>query len=153
MERRLRELRVKCLDCGSEDFTVHQDFQRRRTFIVCDGCGAGDHPEKESCERDFRQEELHEALHAPTQKGRVYFISSEAEDAPIKIGYTTSEIDNRIKALQTGHPHKLTVLAEMDGSYRLEHALQRIFAGQKIYGEWFKRSRELTDLINALSER
>ena len=146
----MRELRVKCLDCGCEDITVHWTPGATRLGITCDGCGAGSNPPEESAERDIQQNGLHESLHAPAPKGKVYFIAPEGEEAPVKIGYTTTTVQSRIGVLQTGHPYKLRPIAEIEGSYQLESALHKIFAQHRLHGEWFKRSPELDALMNAL---
>jgi ribosomal protein S27E len=148
----MRELRIKCIDCGSEDFTIHTDHANRRIEVTCDSCGASSNSAKAGEKRDVRQKDIHARVYETTQKGRVYFVSSDQANAPVKIGYTTTGTKTRIGSLQTGNPHKLRSLAEIEGKQQLESALHKIFSGQKLTGEWFARSPELEALIEALSD-
>jgi plasmid maintenance system killer protein len=79
-------------------------------------------------------------------KGTIYFIKSD-ETKEIKIGYTSGEVEKRLKTLQTGHPHKLQVLATMPGSRDEEKTLHEKFASIRLNGEWFKPHPDLLDFI------
>jgi ribosomal protein S27E len=157
----LEELNIKCLDCEGEEFTLSHSRSEGQIKFTCDGCGAsvsfktGEGPltKEEGAKQHIRQEGIHAGIHETLPRGKVYFISSDAKEAPVKIGYTTSQIEDRVRVLQTGHPHKLEVLACVDGGYPLETAFHKIFASHRLYGEWFKRTPELTALVNALSQR
>lgn len=56
-----------------------------------------------------------------------------------KIGVTKNPIEVRLRCIQTGSPHKLT----LQGSYqspnyrRIESWLHRVYNSQKVKGEWF----------------
>lgn len=76
----------------------------------------------------------------------IYFLSYEESDL-IKIGYTSTTVEKRVATLQTGLPHRLIVLAHMDGSMSEEAALHRQFAEHRVNGEWFKPSPGLMELI------
>ena len=145
------ELGLRCTLCGCEDISVA--FDQSVCQITCDGCQAA------STSGDLRSEDLSEGVdaqttrgqEAPQRLGRVYFISSSDPEAPIKIGHTTSAIEDRIRVLQTGHPAKLEILAEIQGAIRLETALHRIFEDARVFGEWFRRDPKLMGLIRGLS--
>ena len=77
--------------------------------------------------------------------GTIYFI--QGENGPIKIGHTTGKPMTRLKSLQTGHPHKLTLLATAPGTKQMEKALHLRFRQYQLEGEWFKPSQELLDYI------
>lgn len=77
--------------------------------------------------------------------GLVYFIASS--DGHVKIGHTRGSIKRRLAALQTASPVRLTLLAASPGSFRLERQLHALFQGQRVLGEWFKRSDHLDAII------
>lgn len=77
--------------------------------------------------------------------GIVYFI--QAENGPIKIGHTRGDPTKRMQALQIGSPVRLTVLASLEGTYRLEKQLHEKFSQLRLIGEWFKPEQELLALI------
>lgn len=84
-------------------------------------------------------------------KTKVYFIQSENE-GPIKIGCAIDPIA-RMLSLQTSHPNQLRLLAVVDGSYKEEAKLHRLFANYRIKGEWFHPSTQLTEYIALISEQ
>ena len=73
----------------------------------------------------------------------VYFIyCSDRNNSPVKIG-VTSDIENRISALQTGNPYKLFCKAfipcnNKDQAYRLESFFHHQFRKNRMVGEWFR---------------
>ena len=73
----------------------------------------------------------------------VYFIyCGDRNNSPVKIG-VTSDIENRISALQTGNPYQLICkalipCADKDQAYRLESFFHRQFRKNRLIGEWFK---------------
>lgn len=84
-------------------------------------------------------------------KGTIYFIKSD-ETKEIKIGYTSGEVEKRLKSLQTGHPYKLQVLATMPGSRDDEKNLHERFASSRLSGEWFKPYPDLLVFIATVKE-
>lgn len=104
-------------------------------------------------------ESLHEGLHAQAPRrpespaGRVYFLGPARDNAPVKIGFTTGVVENRLKSIQTGYPERLTVLATVEGTIYDESALHARFARARLHGEWFKRTPELMELMAAYRER
>lgn len=82
----------------------------------------------------------------------VYFITApEKERFPIKIGRSNSaSIHGRIASLQTSHPYRLEFLFIMVGGHEQETNAHRAFADQRLIGEWFRRTSELSGVIEAL---
>jgi hypothetical protein len=84
----------------------------------------------------------------PVREGdpdRVYFI--QAGSGPIKIGVSRNPAARR-RALQLGHPEPLRLLGQMAGSYAAELIIQRMFAEQRISGEWYTPSDRLLEFIS-----
>lgn len=75
----------------------------------------------------------------------IYFI--QCETGEIKIGYTGGDPQARLETLSVGNPHKLTLLAAMEGGQDHEATLHRLFAAEHVRGEWFKPSEELLGII------
>ncbi|MGD6742963.1 GIY-YIG nuclease family protein [Streptomyces sp. BH106] len=65
----------------------------------------------------------------------VYLVGAEGLDL-VKIG-TTTDVDRRIRAMQTGLPLTLSVLWTCEGGRELERALHGEFRAQNRRGEWF----------------
>lgn len=76
----------------------------------------------------------------------VYFIQA-GQDGPIKIGVSDSVFD-RLKALQTGNPEPLRLIAAVIGDTQDELALHRRFRRQRLIGEWFRPSKKLLEYAN-----
>lgn len=77
----------------------------------------------------------------------VYFIGCD-ELRAVKIGYTSSsDASGRLASLQTGSPHKLSILAVVPGPDSLEKRLHREFSRSRLSGEWFSHTTILEDLI------
>jgi hypothetical protein len=75
----------------------------------------------------------------------VYFIQ-EGDEGPIKIGFSRN-VQERIKALQTGHAQPLRLLHAMRGTLDDEQRLHRRFARLRIQNEWFAPAPELLDWL------
>lgn len=82
------------------------------------------------------------------KKGVVYFIGMEGDHSAVKIGFA-AEIESRLSSLQTSSHHKLTVLATIKGTAKLEKALHRKFAADRIRGEWFYRTEAIEAFIKS----
>ena len=66
----------------------------------------------------------------------IYLIN--AQDTNLyKIGYTEN-LENRIKSLQTGCPHKLKTIKSVVGTLRQEKELHRFWNHTRKSGEWFE---------------
>ena len=81
----------------------------------------------------------------------VYFIQESAAGY-IKIG--TGCPYNRMRAMSTGNPWELKILKIIDGSYKEEGVVHRIFSKDRLYSnrEWFRPSKELLLFINSRRE-
>jgi len=73
----------------------------------------------------------------------VYFIyCGDQNHSPVKIG-VTSDLENRISALQTGNPYQLICKAlipcsDKKQAYHLESFFHKQFRKNRMNGEWFK---------------
>lgn len=83
------------------------------------------------------------------RQGTVYFIQSELKDS-IKIGYTSGNPEVRRKSLQTGHSHKLKVIATLPGKPEYEKELHKRFAKYRLHGEWFECHPDILAFISTL---
>ncbi len=75
--------------------------------------------------------------------GHVYFVSTDADGAPVKVGYTDGAIEHRLQSLQTGAPSRLVVIGCVPGARSLERTLHRELAAHRLHGEWFERGPAL----------
>ena len=80
-------------------------------------------------------------------KEKIYFVT---EGKYIKIGYTTQDIEKRIKQLNTGSVQNISLLGWMYGSKAKEKELHIKFAQSRVRynGEWFEPTEKLLDFIN-----
>ena len=76
----------------------------------------------------------------------IYLIKAE-ETNLYKIGYTAGKSKNRIKAMQTGCPHKLSVIEEVAGSVEKEKWLHKAFSEHRKQGEWFEFDEQIIDSV------
>ena len=60
----------------------------------------------------------------------------------IKIGWANN-VNRRLRALQTGHPEVLRLLAVLDGGRELERALHVRLGMHRALGEWFRPTPEV----------
>lgn len=77
----------------------------------------------------------------------IYFIQA-GNDGPIKIGYSDTTAESRLKSLQTGNHQQLKLLRQVNGSRQTEANCHIRFKEDHISGEWYKPSKELIDFIN-----
>jgi predicted GIY-YIG superfamily endonuclease len=83
----------------------------------------------------------------------LYFIK-ESKQPNYKIGYT-SNINNRIKELQTGNPRKLTIYKTILAlrCEKLETYLHTYFSDNKIKNEWFKlKTSHIKNIISKITD-
>lgn len=97
-------------------------------------------------ESNFWQTQNHGWLMQPKQR-HVYFIQCGEF---IKIG-TAIDVGARIRSIRASNPHPIEVLKVMPADDDLEKDLHKRFATSRHRGEWFKPSRELSDLIANVS--
>lgn len=86
-----------------------------------------------------------------SKSGWIYFVLS-SETKEIKIGYTERNVDKRIAEMQTGHPHKLELLASLSGNMEFEKSLHRKFGAMRIRGEWFMPDPALIQYIDVIKK-
>ena len=67
---------------------------------------------------------------------KVYLIK-DTKTGYIKIGFTSVDVNQRLKSLQTGNPSKLKLLKVYDGNMQDEQNLHKLFTNKKVGGEWF----------------
>lgn len=75
-------------------------------------------------------------------KGIIYYICCP-ETARLKIGFTKRAPEARLRALQTGSPTRLFLMAMQAGSIEAEQALHARFAESRLHGEWFEATDEI----------
>lgn len=90
------------------------------------------------------QRRMNQLVNAATDGSWIYIVGPSR--GPVKIGWT-SNLKSRLIRLQTASPVKLKLLAVMVGTRAEESALHRQFADARLSGEWFTRTREITDMI------
>lgn len=67
----------------------------------------------------------------------VYFIGN-VEEKIVKIGTTKNKVDLRLKGIQTGNPHKLTVFKTIPGNKQIETMYHLALHKYNLNGEWFR---------------
>lgn len=77
---------------------------------------------------------------------RIYF--AEVHDF-IKIGYADA-VKKRVKYLQVGGPYDINILHSTPGGPIEEEYIHRIFAADRVRGEWFRKTPRLLALIKVL---
>lgn len=69
-----------------------------------------------------------------------------------KIGVTLdTSIEKRIRALQTGNPNIITLVAKtgtIDNAYNIEKLLHEKFKSNRVRGEWFTLTKEELDFVH-----
>ncbi|WP_051334349.1 GIY-YIG nuclease family protein [Bradyrhizobium sp. Ai1a-2] len=79
----------------------------------------------------------------------VYFAQA-GDGGPIKIGFTSADPSDRIAALQTGCPTRISLLGYLAGSKRDEAGLHRRYSYLHLSGEWFRADESLIEAIGAM---
>lgn len=85
-----------------------------------------------------------------SKKGHLYVVKAEGTEQ-YKIGITSSRMTTRLSSLQTGCPHRLTVvyLFHHHAIRRLEAKLHAHFDAKRLTGEWFGlNSDDLIEVTN-----
>ena len=65
----------------------------------------------------------------------------------IKIGYTSNNVAERKRQLETGNPHGIVVIGTVQGSKMHETDLHNSLKEHKIQGEWFEDCTEVRNYI------
>ena len=76
----------------------------------------------------------------------IYFIRSGSK-GPIKIGFTSNSVEERMSDLQVGNPFKLYLVGCISGGIDKEAELHQMFKDDRINGEWFRSSFLLNKYI------
>jgi hypothetical protein len=100
-----------------------------------------------------REGRRRERRKAPSYQGWVYFIGETGTEY-VKIGVTfNQDVEQRRKALQTGNPRKLEVLAARlaADAFGAENDFHWLFDSERAEGEWFYRNAEIDLFIKSLS--
>ena len=80
----------------------------------------------------------------------IYFIAQGNEF--VKIGYTRDDPEGRLIGLQTGNPHKLTLVKYIEGDRAVEETLHSKFNHLHHRGEWFYYNKEIRIFIDKASQ-
>jgi predicted GIY-YIG superfamily endonuclease len=92
-------------------------------------------------------------------KSFVYILKAGSKaKSPIKVG-VASNIQKRIKQLQTGNPHEIVLVMHFvcdsrNHAFRLEKTIHDMLKGQRLFGEWFSVSRNnLMKVLNKMGNQ
>lgn len=80
------------------------------------------------------------------ERGTIYIMTVEAEDRPVKIGFT-DHLGRRQSHMQTGMPFLLRLEAAFFAESAIEGLLHSILSRHRIRGEWFRRCPDVEMLI------
>src|SRR5581483_8320686 len=80
----------------------------------------------------------------------IYFVTADRE--VVKIGFA-SNIELRIRTLQTGSARPLHLLLAIPGTPDDERALHKRFAALRLQGEWFRHDGDLKAFIEAEKQK
>lgn len=99
------------------------------------------------------------------QSGYVYLIQDLDKENSYKIGYTTRDINKRMKELQTGTSSELYLVESYKTNYpsKIETMLHNFYNRSKIKNEWFSltddevdnflnKCKDYEDIISVLSD-
>lgn len=88
------------------------------------------------------KQQIYSLFSSTAEKGRVYLIRA-AETGHYKIGYTSGDPIQRLTKLQTGNPHRLTIVGDFPCAGKFtEKLLHDFFAKSRLSGEWFNLTDE-----------
>lgn len=88
-------------------------------------------------------------MSAASKRGRIYFLKAE-QSKRIKIGFTTGDPEERLRALQTGSSERLVVMASVPGSMADERGLHDRYESANVSGEWFDPVDDLTGFVEGI---
>ena len=78
----------------------------------------------------------------------VYFAAIDGDDSAVKIGRTSTTLEDRMSSLQTAHYRDYVVVASVRLPFRAEGKIHRALSADHIRGEWFRRSDKVNRLID-----
>lgn len=79
--------------------------------------------------------------------GNVYFARAGAF---AKIGWAydvANDVAKRLRGLQEGCPYRLELVLQIPGKVRAEREFHRLFADERVHGEWFRLSGRLAEFL------
>lgn len=82
--------------------------------------------------------------------GTVYYIACP-ETLRVKIGFTNGSPAARLRALRTGSPTDIRLIAIHPGTHDDEQRIHRWFADQRMRGEWFEVDETLFQLFSYIA--
>lgn len=97
--------------------------------------------------RQRHSKDLPEGESLGDYKGYVYFIGGNV--GPLKIGYSKNPW-SRVKDFQTGSAEQLSVVTTIRTTEHSEIDVHKLFASERMQGEWFERSDVLAEVINRI---
>ena len=80
----------------------------------------------------------------------IYFIRPIGAHGPVKIG-CSKDPKGRAHTISIWSPVPLEIVAVAEGGHEYERALHERFAKDRMHGEWFAASSELTALIDSIA--
>ena len=75
----------------------------------------------------------------------VYFVQ-QGNKGPIKIGTSINPL-RRLSELQTSHHEQLNIIGVVEGDKTVEKVFHKLFEKFRLYGEWFKPSKDIIDCL------
>mgnify|MGYP003392978672 CR=1 FL=1 len=91
------------------------------------------------------------AKHCNSIGSVVYFLADSASNK-IKIGFS-SNIEKRLSSLQTGNSSRLRLVGTIPGTKKTERQWHTQWAANRVNGEWFKKTDDLSTAIKAAISR
>ena len=83
----------------------------------------------------------------PAENSFLYFIHEKGDLTQFKIGFTTN-LEQRLRELQTGNPRDLVIYKTIiNSSKKKEKQMQDYFASYHIKGEWYRITCEMIDAV------
>lgn len=86
-----------------------------------------------------------------TKNECVYFLHDEIAEA-VKIGHTV-DLAHRASSVQGGNPRELVLLGAVPGGVSEEQRLHRLFADERLRGEWFRATDDLLRTVRTMAIR
>lgn len=68
------------------------------------------------------------------------------DNGPVKIGWSARSPEKRVRSLQCGHHQHLRIIRTVDGPREAERWMHEFFRAQRLRGEWFKWSLQMTEV-------
>jgi hypothetical protein len=76
----------------------------------------------------------------------VYFAQDTGDEGLVKIG-STEHLGFRLRSIELVIRRPLRLLLAFPGNYRVETAVHRLLADERVRGEWFRASPRVLDAI------